>query len=59
MILGDKQNISLVLSINRKKIKDSREIELYGIFIDNQNTLKTYAKKLYLNFMLCVEYANF
>ena len=59
MILGDKQNISLVLSINRKKIKDSREIELYGIFIDNQNTLKTYAKKLYLNFMPCVEYAKF
>ena len=59
MILGDKQNTSLVLSINRKKIKNSREIELYGIFIDNQNTLKTYAKKLHLNFISCVEYANF
>ena len=59
MILGDKQNTSMVLSINRKKIKNSREIELYGIFIDNQNTLKTYAKKLHLNFMPCVEYANF
>ena len=63
MILGDKQNTSLVVDINGKKINNSREIELLGIFSDNQlnlrNTLKTYAKKLHLNFMRFVEDANF
>ena len=36
MILGNKQNISLVLNINGKKINNFRDIELLGIVIDNQ-----------------------
>ena len=40
MILGDKQNFSFVLNINRKTINSSREIELLGIVIDNQLKFK-------------------
>ena len=46
MILGDKQNTSLVLNINGKKINNSREIELLGIVIDNQLKFKKHIEKL-------------
>ena len=46
MILGDKQNISLVLNINGKKISNSREIELLGIVIDNQLKCKKHIEDL-------------
>ena len=45
----------------RQKRLTTLEVELLGIVIDNQlnirNTLETYARKLHLHFMLCVEYA--
>ena len=64
MILRDKQNVSLVLNINGKKINNSREIELLGIVIDNQLKFKKHIENLckkasFKLFMLCVEYANF
>ena len=63
MILGDKQNTSVVLNINGKKINNSREIQLLGIVIDNQLKFKKHienlCKKLHLNFMLCIEYVTF
>ena len=40
MILGDKQNTSLVLNIHGKKISNSKEMELLGIVIDNQLKFK-------------------
>ena len=46
MILGDKQNTSLVLNINGKKINNSREIELLGIVIDNQLKFKKHIENL-------------
>ena len=46
MILGDKQNTSLVLNINGKKINNSREIELLGIVIDNQLKFKKQIENL-------------
>ena len=46
MILGDKQNTSLVLDINVKKINNSREIELLGIVIGNQMKFKKYIENL-------------
>ena len=46
MILGDKQNTSLVLNINGKKINNSREIELLGIAIDNQLKFKKHIENL-------------
>ena len=46
MILGDKQNISLVLNINGKKINNYREIELLGIAIDNQLKFKKHIENL-------------
>ena len=46
MILGDKQNTSLVLDINGKNINNSREIELLGIVIDNQLKCKKHIENL-------------
>ena len=46
MILRDKQNTSLVLNINGKKINNSREIELLGIVIDNQLKFKKHTENL-------------
>ena len=46
MILGNKQNTSLVLNINGKKINNSREIELLGIVIDNQLKFKKHIESL-------------
>ena len=46
MILGDKQNTSLVLIVNGKKINNSREIELLGIVIDNQLKFKEHIENL-------------
>ena len=46
MILGDKQNTSLVLNINGEKINNSREIELLGIVIDNQLKFKKHIENL-------------
>ena len=47
MILGDKQNTSLVLNINGKKINNSRETELLGIVFDNQLKFKKHIEKLF------------
>ena len=49
MILGDKQNTSLVLNINGRKINNSGEIELFGIFIDNQLKFKKHIENLCKN----------
>ena len=46
MILRDKQNTSLALNINGKKTKNSREIELLGIVIDNQLKFKKHIDNL-------------
>ena len=46
LILGDKQNTSLVLNINGEKIDNSREIELPGIIIDNQLKFKKHIENL-------------
>ena len=46
MIFGDKQNTSLVLNINGKKINNSREIELLGIVIDYQLKFKKHIENL-------------
>ena len=46
MILGNKQNTSLVLKINGKKINNSRVIELLGIVIDNQLKFKKHIENL-------------
>ena len=46
MILGDKQNTSLVLNINGKKINNSRETEMLGIVIDNQLKFKKHIENL-------------
>ena len=46
MILGDKQNTSLVFNINGKKINNSRETELLGIAIDTQLKFKKHIENL-------------
>ena len=46
IILGDKQNTSLVLNINGKKINNSRETELLGTVIDNQLKFKKHIENL-------------
>ena len=46
MILGDKQNTSLVLNSNGKKINNSRKTKLLGIVIDNQLKFKKHIEKL-------------
>ena len=47
MILGDKQNTSLVLNINGKKINNLRETELLRIVIDNQLKFKKRIENLF------------
>ena len=49
MILEDKQNTSFVKNINRRKINNSREIKLLGIFIDNHLKLKKHIENQYKN----------
>ena len=46
MILGDKQNASFILNINRKKITNPREIELLTIVIDIQLKCKEHIENL-------------
>ena len=46
MIFGDKLNTSFVLNINGKKIKNSREVGLLGIAIDNQLKFKKHFENL-------------
>ena len=46
MILGDKQNASFILNINRKKITNPREIERLTIVIDNQMKFKKHIENL-------------
>ena len=46
MVPVDKQNTPFVLNINKKKINNSREIELLGIAIDNQLKFKKHTENL-------------
>ena len=47
MILEDKQNTSFVKNINGRKMNNSREIKLLGIFIDNHLKHKKHIENQY------------
>ena len=46
MILGDKKNNTFVLNIHDKETKNSSEVELLGITIDNQLKFKKHINNL-------------